>query len=602
MTVLTIDQALTRAKSHRERGEVEDARHLLEAVLEAFPNHSEARKDLEGVKALLRCGDNLNPPQEVIDRVLSIYNSGQLLSAFEEAKVLTTDYPGAFVIWNIMGAAAAQLEMLDEAINAFEKVISLKPDYADGYNNLGNALKMQGKSNEAIKAFNQAIEINPEYVDPLYNLGIVFKDQDRLDEAVKLFNRVIRLKPDYAKAYNNMGLALLEQGKPLEALAKYNKALECNPAYAEAYHNKGLIFENEGKLDQALKAYKKAIECRPDYAECYYHIGQLIKYTANDESIDEVKALYEDINTSKENKCRLSFALFKIHEDLSEIDLAFHYLCEGNRLRKDLLGYNYKHDVDLFSKVRNIQPCLKKISRSNTKIKEAVTPIFILGMPRSGTTLVEQIISSHSYVYGAGELMYLSKFGKKIATGEREVNRENLETFRSAYLNQLAQRSYGKSFVTDKLPHNFLFVPLICAAFPEAKIIHVKRDPAATCWSNYRHNFAGKGLGYAYDLNDCVAYYKLYEDLMQTWELVYDQQIYSLEYEKLIADQESETRLLIQNLGIGWEDACLNPHENTRSVRTASNTQIRKKVYKGSSQAWRKYEPYLNNVFQCFNV
>jgi len=458
--------------------------------------------------------------------------------------------------------------MLDEAINAFEKVISLKPDYADGYNNLGNALNESGYSAEAIKAYLRALKLNP----------------------------------DFSEASNNLGNALRDRGRLDEAILAYQQAIDMQPAYAEAYNNMGTVLSELGDLDQALTAYKKAIECRPDYAECYYHIGQLIKYTANDESIDEVKALYEDINTSKENKCRLSFALFKIHEDLSEIDLAFHYLCEGNRLRKDLLGYNYKHDVDLFSKVRNIQPCLKKISRSNTKIKEAVTPIFILGMPRSGTTLVEQIISSHSYVSGAGELMYLSKFGKKIATGEREVNRENLETFRSAYLNQLAQRSYGKSFVTDKLPHNFLFVPLICAAFPEAKIIHVKRDPAATCWSNYRHNFAGKGLGYAYDLNDCVAYYKLYEDLMQTWELVYDQQIYSLEYEKLIADQESETRLLIQNLGIGWEDACLNPHENTRSVRTASNTQIRKKVYKGSSQAWRKYEPYLNNVFQCFNV
>ena len=293
MTVLTIDQALTRAKSHRERGEVEDARHLLEAVLEAFPNHSEARKDLEGVKALLRCGDNLNPPQEVIDRVLSIYKSGQLLSAFEEAKVLTTDYPGAFVIWNIMGAAAAQLEMLDEAINAFEKVISLKPDYADGYNNLGNALKMQGKSNEAIKAFNQAIEINPEYVDPLYNLGIVFKDQDRLDEAVKLFNRVIRLKPDYAKAYNNMGLALLEQGKPLEALAKYNKALELKPDYSEAYANLGNALADMEKFKDALDAYSKSLILNPSNADTLFNIGTTLK--AQGRVVDAITSYKEAI-------------------------------------------------------------------------------------------------------------------------------------------------------------------------------------------------------------------------------------------------------------------------------------------------------------------
>jgi len=273
LTVLTIDQALTRAKSHRERGEVEDARHLLEAVLEAFPNHSEARKDLEGVKALLRCGDNLNPPQEVIDRVLSIYNSGQLLSAFEEAKVLTTDYPGAFVIWNIMGAAAAQLEMLDEAINAFEKVISLKPDYADGYNNLGNALKMQGKSNEAIKAYTRALEINPAYAENHFKIGTILKNQGYLVEATASYTRALELKPDYVEAQTNLGVVLENQGLPDEALVAYRKALEINPNYAEAHNNIGSIFKTQGQLTVAIEAFKKAVEINPNFAYAFRNLG-----------------------------------------------------------------------------------------------------------------------------------------------------------------------------------------------------------------------------------------------------------------------------------------------------------------------------------------
>ena len=240
MTVLTIDQALTRAKSHRERGEVEDARHLLEAVLEAFPNHSEARKDLEGVKALLRCGDNLNPPQEVIDRVLSIYKSGQLLSAFEEAKVLTTDYPGAFVIWNIMGAAAAQLEMLDEAINAFEKVISLKPDCADGHFNLGNALKSGGRMDEAISAFSNAVNLNSELDVALNNMGTTLQDLGRIEQASDAFNMAIKISPDYDQAHNNLGNLLKIKGCLEDGIASYKKALSINPNYAGAHCNLGL--------------------------------------------------------------------------------------------------------------------------------------------------------------------------------------------------------------------------------------------------------------------------------------------------------------------------------------------------------------------------
>ena len=256
MTVLTIDQALTRAKSHRERGEVEDARHLLEAVLEAFPNHSEARKDLEGVKALLRCGDNLNPPQEVIDRVLSIYNSGQLLSAFEEAKVLTTDYPGAFVIWNIMGAAAAQLEMLDEAINAFEKVISLKPDCADGHFNLGNALKSGGRMDEAISAFSNAVNLNSELDVALNNMGTTLQDLGRIEQASDAFNMAIKISPDYDQAHNNLGNLLKIKGCLEDGIASYKKALSINPNYAGAHRNLGFALLNIGKTEEGLEEFE----------------------------------------------------------------------------------------------------------------------------------------------------------------------------------------------------------------------------------------------------------------------------------------------------------------------------------------------------------
>ena len=223
-------------------------------------------------------------------------------------------------------------------------------------------------------------------------------------------------------------------------------------------------------------------------------------------------------------------------------------------------------------------------------------------MPRSGTSLVEQIISSHSDVTGAGELNYVDRFGKSVATGMKTPNTATLSDFRDKYLLELSKVSNAKPRVTDKMPHNFRFIPLICAAFPEAKIIHVKRDAAATCWSNYKHYFTTKALGYSYNIDDLITYYKLYSDLMKLWQSQYGDRIYNLNYENLTIDQENQTRKLIKYLELKWENACLSPHKNKRSIRTASQQQVRQKVYQGSSEEWRKYEPYLNGAFDSLTV
>ena len=220
-------------------------------------------------------------------------------------------------------------------------------------------------------------------------------------------------------------------------------------------------------------------------------------------------------------------------------------------------------------------------------------------MPRSGTTLAEQIISSHSRITGAGELKYVEKFGLSLATGYSTIDLASISKFRSNYLAYLSNVANGKKIVTDKMPQNFRFIPLISAALPEAKFVHLQRNAAATCWSNYRHYFATKGLGFCYDLRDVVSYYQMYLDLMKVWQSQYGNKIYNLDYEKLTNNQEQETRRLIKYLGLSWENRCLSPHKNKRSVATASQQQVRQKVYKGSSKEWEKYEKYLNGAFDC---
>jgi hypothetical protein len=269
----------------------------------------------------------------------------------------------------------------------------------------------------------------------------------------------------------------------------------------------------------------------------------------------------------------------------------------GGDLRQKFLAYKFKQDEHLFSRIEETAPQFKNVTLNATGEPIRHTPIFILGMPRSGTTLVEQIISSHSEVTGAGELAYVLQFGGHLAAGTTEPTVEAIAVFRDRYLAELAKKADGQTFITDKMPQNFQYIALICAAFPEAKIIHVQRNAEATCLSNFKHYFVSKSLGYSYDLRDTVKYYGLYKDLMHFWSQSYSDRIYNLDYDKLTEDQDSETRRLIECLGLDWEDACLAPQNNKRSVTTASQQQVRQKVYTGSSQAWLKYKPFLDGVF-----
>jgi len=300
---------------------------------------------------------------------------------------------------------------------------------------------------------------------------------------------------------------------------------------------------------------------------------------------------------SVEKQCHFCFALAKSSEDLGNLEEAFRYLEEGNALRKKFLNYDIVQDEELFSRIRKTANSFKNFSFDAAGDENLPTPILILGMPRSGTTLVEQIISNHSKVIAAGELRFLKMFGSPLAEGKVGVSEDKLRTIRNQYLNEIKKLSVGRPFVTDKMPINFFYIGLICSALPEAKIVHVKRNPAATCWSNFKQYFPAKGLGYSYDLFDVVHYYQMYQELMLFWDKHYPEKIYHLDYEQLTTDQESETKKLIQYLGIGWEDACLFPEENKRYVKTVSKLQVREKVYKGSSEEWKKFEKYLDRAF-----
>ncbi len=504
-----------------------------------------------------------SPPKKIQNNLLELYQSGKFNDAEKLALDITKDFPRHKFAWFILGAVLRATGRSLKALAANQIVVKLSPKDAAAHINLGVTLHELGKLNEAVASYNQAIVLNPDYAEAYSNLGIIFSELGRLDEAKDNLKKATTLKPDLAEAHNNFGT----------------------------------IFKVQGKLEKAEASYKQAIAINPDYAEAHRNLTTIKKFVSQDGQFSKMLELYLDENISKDKLCNINFGLAKVYEDLGDFEKAFIHYSEGNALRKKLLKYNINQDLELFRQIKAYYPQIENISIASNKLLKNLTPIFIVGMPRSGTTLVEQIISSHSKVTGAGELKFVGQFGAGIATGFSKANNESLLNFRSKYLRKLESISEGNMIITDKMPQNFLYLGLIAAVFNEAKIIHVKRNPAALCWANFKQYFISKNIGYCYAIDDIINYYKMYENLMNFWINKLSKKIYKVDYEQLTVNQESETRKLIDYLNLNWDEKCLSPENNTRSVTSASNVQVRKKVYRGSSEQWRRYQPFLNGAF-----
>ncbi|MDA8536873.1 tetratricopeptide repeat protein [Alphaproteobacteria bacterium] len=538
----------------------------------------------------------VSPPQEQLSSLLEQYQNGRFNEAEKLAVSITNEFPTHQFAWKVLGAVLNQLGRISESVVAKEKAVQLAPNDAEAHYNLGNTLQVLGRLDEAEASYRQAIAVKPDFAEAHYNLGNTLQELGRLDEAEASYIRAIGLKPDYAEAHSNLGNTLKELSRLDEALASYNQAIALKSDFAEAHCNLGNTLKELGRLDEALASYNQAIALKPDLAEAHRYLTTMKKFDARDEQYSKMLELYLNEDISEEQRCHINFGLAKACEDLGNFEQAYTHYGEGNVLRKKLLNYDINNDVKLFRKIKSNYPQIVKNSLESEKFPKNLMPIFIVGMPRSGTTLVEQIISSHSQVTGAGELNFATQFGAAIAAGITEVNNESLRDFRHNYLNKLRDVSNENLIITDKMPQNFRYIGLLAAAFPEAKIIHVKRNPAAVCWANYKQYFVSKSIGYCYAIDDIISYHKLYENLMEFWASTLNSRIYNLDYELLTVNQESEIRQLIDYLGLDWDENCLSPQNNTRSVRTASNLQVRQKVYRGSSEQWKKYKPFLNGA------
>lgn len=426
-------------------------------------------------------------------------------------------------------------------------------------------------------------------------LGAVYSATQRCAQAISPFAKAAELNPLYPEAQNNLGAMYLQESRSEEAVPSLRRAVELKPDYAHAWNNLGSAYSNLGQTDEAAASFRRAIDAKPDYGTAYRSLSECGKFTADDPYFAKMREQYATGALQGEELCQLCFALARACEDIGETAVSFRYLSQANRLRKKRLGYDILSDKELFANIKSIDRQMPE--HDVIKPVQSATPILITGMPRSGTTLVEQILASHSQVEGAGELPHLNMACSPLFRSGQQPGKEKLSELRTGYLGQVDNISEGKPFVTDKMPHNFRWIGLAAHILPEARIIHVRRDPRAVCWSNFKQCFATTALEYAYDLQDIVEYHAMYRDLMAHWHDRYPGRIIEVDYEQLTADPERQVRKLVEAAGLEWEDRCLSFHENVVEVNTASRQQVRQPIYTGSSDAWRRYGDFLKEPF-----
>jgi len=600
-----------------QKGDFKKAAKLIHTSIKTSPKNPATHKNLGNAyrelgqlkksvtsyqNAILLKPDYIEAHHELGTVYFGLGKTDDAIDCYQQTLTLNPNHAHAY--FNL-GLAYNTLDLFEKAYQHYQQSLALEPNNDQAQINLGEVCYELRLYTEATTHFEQALVLNPNQPEAFYNLGMTYTALNQLNLAKEHYQKAISLDSHYTEAHNNLGMTYYTLGEFEAAIKYYKQALTINPNHARAHNNLGVVLNDIGHQGAAIKHYEQALVIKPDYASAHRHLSTVKQYTTDDLQINQMQLLLSTENLSQSDQTHLSFALAKAYEDLGQHAELFKVLHEGNRLRKKSLSYSLDQDKNLHSTIRKIFSSFHSINEQSAPYKPSpIQPIFIVGMPRSGTTLVEQILASHHFVHGAGELYSLSNIVTPTIEGDlthnpSKLSKETCQSIRQQYLDSLAKLNVSEKVITDKMPLNFQYIGFILSAFPDAKIIHLKRDSRATCWSIYKHYFDSKGNGFSYNQNDLAAFYHMYTNLMAFWHQVFPDKIYDLCYEDLTTNQEKETKNLLNYCELEWDKNCLNFHANKRAVKTVSALQVRQKMYQGSSESWRKYEEHLQPLINA---
>jgi len=531
-------------------GDAAGAEALFGEVLERFPGNKAAKT------GLAKCQSG----GATVQTVLEHYRAGRLSEARATGELLIKIDPKNLLLLNLLGAISGGLNAPERAIGYLRQSIRLDPNQSSSHANLGKALLDAGRVREAIASLRKALS----------------------------------LKPSDAVTLNNLGIALVKTGEIDAALSAYRDAIKAKPDYVEAKLSLAMALKDLDQMDEAIELCHAALAIRPKYTLCYRNLASFTKFQPGDPLIAQMEALLPKLPPDSDDAMNIHFALGKAYGDIKDKDASFAALTDGSAIHTRRSGYKHAFDVEVFEQIKNL--FASGPPPQSTPKETPLTPILICGMPRSGTTLIEQILASHSAVHGAGEVPFLHQRAARLvnlgASGTA-LTQADMTSFAQGYLDDLAGLGVSEQFICDKTPSNFRFLGFLFSALPDAKVIHIHRDPMAVGWSVYKHYFPSSGMDYSYDLETIAGYYGLYEDIMVFWRQKFPDRFIDVNYEELTENQETESRRILEYCGLAWEDAVLAFHRTKRIVQTASTGQVRQPMYKGSSDAWRAYEKHL---------
>jgi tetratricopeptide (TPR) repeat protein len=598
-----------------DQGEFAEAEQTLRTVIDLTPTFAKPYEDLgilllqqqraEEAIPLLEKATRLDPKLEAahfqLGKALAMAGRGQEADvAFERSFALSPSR-------GMMARAAEHHKAgrLDEAEKLCRQVLQKNPLHVDALRMLGLIAAAAGDLDEAENLLRQALSEAPDHVPAMFELGRVLKEMDRPEDAIEVYTQLLEQQPDNPKAHYRMAGALAPAALTREAAQAYRRCLELAPRHSGAWLGLGHMLKTLGEQEEGIAAYHRCLELEPDFGEAYYSLANLKTYRFDDAEIEEMQQRMVNEEVKDSSAVNFLFALAKAHEDRGDYQQAWHYYEQGNARQRMLVSYDpvqTETTNDELLAFFNADFFNTTAGMGNPD----PAPIFVLGLPRSGSTLVEQIVASHSQVEGTSELPYIGRLSKSLnrnrADGMNypqvlsELEARHFDRLGQEYLEMAARhRVEGTPRFIDKMPNNFPSVGFIHSILPNAKIIDARRHPLDACVGNLRQLYA-KGQTFSYDQCDIGEYYLQYRRMMDHWDQVLPGRVLRVQYEDTVTDLKSQVRRILDYLELPWEDACLNYHDTDRAVRTASSEQVRQPIYTSGVGFWKNYEPYLDEL------
>ena len=540
-----------------------------------------------------------------VESAFERHKQGDIEHAYGVYRRVLAAHPAHAAALHYLGLIAQQTGHSKEAASLLEHSIQIAPDDPRAHNHLGQVHVALGDKRAAIASFERALQLDPNHVDSLNNYANVMKARDLL-QAIALYRRALELSPAAALPAYNLAIALKDNDETEEAETLFLRALAIDPAHARTHHSLAVLLEQKGRFDAAIEHYLEARRLDPRHVSSLANLIAIRSYEPDAPTVEAAEVLLRAPKTGEDDRIKLHHGLGKHFDRVAQYEQAFEHFAQSKRILRQR-----SPEFDVAATERSFDRLIQVFSRetlaaSSARGNPSQRPVFIVGMPRSGTTLAEQILASHPQVFGAGELADMPRIVKTLRPDYPEcvptMDDASLAELASQYLKAIGERApAGAQRVTDKMPMNFMHLGMIATLFPNAHIVHCRRDPLDVGLSCFIELFELEH-GYTADLETFARYFLQHERLMAHWYATLPMKIHELRYERLIEDPEAASRALLAHCGLEWNAACLEFHNTERTVRTPSRWQVRQPVYRSSLGRWRHYEKQMAPVVRALEA